>query len=101
MRRSWSLKSISLAVVLHGSVVALFVLFLSWNAGYFDAHQWGQPSRSTPVGSSGVIPVAPVLRPADPAVAALYDAWQSGSLLCVRGFYAQPVWPVGRRRSSG
>lgn len=51
------------------------------------------PSRSregiaSAVAASGVLPVPPRIRPADPVRAVLFDQLQRGQVVCVGGFYA-------------
>lgn len=96
------MRNVVLAVVLHGSVVVLFVVFLLWNAGKFDRH--GTLAEAPPVAahSSGVLPVVPVLRaavsygPGD----ALYDTqlaeFRAGRLSCVGGVFSRRVLREGR-----
>lgn len=50
------------------------------------------PSRSSEVVTttftSGVLPVPPRIRPADPVRAVLFEQLQRGQVVCVDGFYA-------------
>ncbi|GEM_PF-2772173 len=87
------MRNVVLAVVLHGSIFGLFVLFLLWNAGKFDSHDPGQPPpvQSEPVHSSGTLPVVPVLQPADPLRESLADDLREGRVECVDGYYARRV----------
>jgi hypothetical protein len=81
-------KNRVLAVLLHGSVLVCFVLFLLWNAGKFDHGATAAAAFSEPVGS---LPVPARIAPADPVDAVLWEDLQAGRAVCWRGVYARPV----------
>jgi hypothetical protein len=69
-------------VALVATVAACFL----WWVVYIEAR--GVVAAPRPVSSSGVLPVVPRLRPADPVRAALFDQLQRGQAVCLDGFYA-------------
>lgn len=73
------MKNVVLAVLLHGCILAGFVVFLLWNGGYFGRSE-------LPVADS--LPVVPKVVPADPLRAVLFEQLQDGRAVCVGGFYA-------------
>lgn len=67
-----------LAILLHGSIVLAFVLFLLWNAGKFDRPAVvARPlAPSGASGAAGGLPVVPVLKALDDSGGRSYGCWR-------------------------
>jgi hypothetical protein len=69
-------------VAFAATVAACFL----WWVVYVEVQ--GVSPTQRPVSSSGVLPVVPRLRPADPVRAVLFKQLQRGQTVCLDGFYA-------------
>jgi hypothetical protein len=71
------------SVALVATIAACFL----WWVVLVEVRGGASPEQRS-VLSSGVLPVPPKLRPADPVHAALFEQMQRGQAVCLDGFYA-------------